>query len=72
MNKQATLEVALVVSKQKYPESNIMTLEHYKAIKQNNPKTPEINVTLLKFMEEYEHGKYLLMRGQYDKYYSAG
>ena len=49
-----------------------MTLEHYKSIKQNNPKTPEINNALLKFMEEYEHSKYLLMKGQYDKHHNAG
>lgn len=44
---------------------------HNKA-KTVNPKTPGINVTLLKFMEEYEHSKYLLMKGQYDKYHNAG
>lgn len=44
---------------------------HSKA-KTSNPKTPEINPTLLKFMEEYEHGKYLLLKGQYDKHHNAG
>lgn len=36
--------------------------ELYNKAKAINPKTPEINNTLLKFMEEYEHGKYLSKR----------